>query len=97
MPFWLLFLLAIFFLTFTMYNVYEIFFFVDFELQAGLVELIFHLIPEMVRQDKAHVYFSDSSVARAFMDIKSSEFEAVSRIKFARFELYVYFQDNINF
>ncbi|XP_044173787.1 synaptonemal complex protein 2-like [Acropora millepora] len=51
----------------------------DFELQAGLVELIFHLIPEMVRQDKAHVYFSDSSVARAFMDIKSSEFEAGCR------------------
>lgn len=72
-----------FFLTCTVYNVYEIFFFVDFELQAGLVELIFHLIPEMVRQDKAHVYFSNSSVARAFMDIKSSEFEAVSRIKFA--------------
>ena len=72
-----------FFLTCTVSNVYEIFFFVDFELQAGLVELIFHLIPEMVRQDKAHVYFSNSSVAQAFVDIKSSEFEAVSRIKFA--------------
>ena len=78
MSFWLL---GNFFLACTVDNVYEIFFFVDFELQAGLVELIFHLIPEMVRQDKAHVYFSNSSVAQAFMDIKSSEFEAVSRIK----------------
>ncbi|XP_068679331.1 synaptonemal complex protein 2-like isoform X4 [Montipora foliosa] len=51
----------------------------DFELQAGLVELIFHLIPEMVRQEKAHMYFSNSSVAQAFSDINSSEFEAGCR------------------
>lgn len=50
----------------------------DFELQAGLVELIFRLIPADVRQKKAQEYFAISSVAEAFSDITSQEFEAVS-------------------
>lgn len=53
-------------------------FFTDFELQAGLVELVFRLIPPDVRQEKAQQYFSSNSVAQAFSDITSSEFEAVS-------------------
>jgi len=54
------------------------FLFLDFELQAGLVELIFRLIPHEVRQEKAQAYFSTNTVAQAFSDINSPEFEAVS-------------------
>jgi len=52
----------------------------DFELQAGLVELIFRLIPHEVRQEKAQAYFSTNTVAQAFSDINSPEFEAGCRV-----------------
>ena len=42
------------------------------------MELVFRLIPPDVRQEKAQQYFSSNSVAQAFSDITSSEFEAVS-------------------
>lgn len=51
---------------------------IDFELQAGMVELIFRLIPGDTRHKKARGYFSCDLVSSAFCDITSPEFEAVS-------------------
>ena len=53
-------------------------FMTDFELQAGMVELIFRLIPGDTRRKKAWEYFSCDLVSSAFGDITSPEFEAVS-------------------
>jgi len=53
-------------------------FIIDFELQAGMVELIFRLIPGDTRHKKAQKYFSCDLVYSAFCDITSPEFEAVS-------------------
>ncbi|XP_020628236.1 synaptonemal complex protein 2-like isoform X2 [Orbicella faveolata] len=51
----------------------------DFELQAGMVELIFRLIPGDTRHKKAREYFSCDLVSSAFCDITSPEFEAGCR------------------
>lgn len=51
---------------------------IDFELQAGMVELIFRLVPGDTRHKKARGYFSSDVVSSAFCDITSPEFEAVS-------------------
>ena len=51
---------------------------IDFELQAGMVELIFRLTPGDTRHKKAQGYFSCDLVSSAFCDITSPEFEAVS-------------------
>lgn len=51
---------------------------IDFELQAGMVELIFRLIPCDTRHKRAREYFSTDLVSSAFCDITSPEFEAVS-------------------
>ena len=50
----------------------------DIELQAGMVEIIFRLIPCAVRHERAQEYFSTNSASQAFSDITSPEFEAVS-------------------
>jgi len=51
---------------------------IDFELQAGMVEIIFRLIPGDTRHKKAQDYFSCDLVSSAFCAITSPEFEAVS-------------------
>ena len=55
-----------------------LFFFIDFELQAGMVELFVRLIPCAIRYAKALEYFINKSVSQAFKDINNGEFEAVS-------------------
>ncbi|KAJ7387890.1 hypothetical protein OS493_001240 [Desmophyllum pertusum] len=51
----------------------------DIELQAGMVEIIFRLIPCAVRHERAQEYFSTNSASQAFSDITSPEFEAGCR------------------
>ncbi|KAL9982152.1 hypothetical protein ACROYT_G010962 [Oculina patagonica] len=51
----------------------------DIELQAGMVELIFRLIPCDTRHKRAQEYFSINSVSQAFIEITSPEFEAGCR------------------
>ena len=53
-------------------------FMTDYELQTGMVELIFRLIPHATRDKRAQQYFSIDSVSQAFKDIASEEFEPVS-------------------
>jgi len=60
---------------------------IDFELQAGMVEIIFRLIPGDTRHQKAQGYFSCDLVSSAFCDITSQEFEAVSKPNLEGYEL----------
>ena len=52
--------------------------YLDFELQAGMVELIVRLLPCASRFTKAPQYFIDKFVSQAFREISMEDFEAVS-------------------
>ncbi|RMX38554.1 hypothetical protein pdam_00010226, partial [Pocillopora damicornis] len=51
----------------------------DFELQAGMVELIVRLLPCASRFTKAPQYFIDKFVSQAFREISMEDFEAGCR------------------
>ena len=50
----------------------------DYELQVGILEILFRLISPEDRDEFAQVWFKDDKVLKAFQQIRDSDFETVS-------------------